>query len=147
MLWKINMYVFWKNYFTIPVDRIPSFKIWIWLAWLRWNVYNVINDYLAISIAEIDRNDGVATAAKSAMAKQSHLFGEGFLRPWLMVILDRAAYPTSYCVVDSIDWERFIDGMSIVAGNHCSLWYNRRFQLHLKLTSSEWKFITSHLNR
>lgn len=36
-------------------------------------------------------------------AKQSHLFGEGFLRPWSPVISDEAAYPTSYCVVDSID--------------------------------------------
>ncbi|CAL1682243.1 unnamed protein product [Lasius platythorax] len=27
-----------------------------------------------------------------------------------MVISDGAAYPTSYCVVDSIDRERFIDG-------------------------------------
>lgn len=59
----------------------------------------VINEYcsdLGISIAEIDRNR-VAVVAVAPLAKQSHLFGKGFLRPWSTVISDE--WPIPWAIV------------------------------------------------
>lgn len=80
-------------------------------------------------------------------AKQSHLFGEGFLRPWSTVISDERPIPRAIvCVADSIDRGRFIGGARSVCA-HCgggklnlqnkrhvqpifiSLFYNRKFNV------------------
>lgn len=76
---------------------------------------NKYYDALAILITEIDHNDGVAVAI--ATAKQSHLFGKGFLRPWSMVISDSLSHEL-LCIVDSIDRGRL--STAIVTEKNCT---------------------------